>query len=105
MMGNVSHCIQSLLHKLRLIVKALEVIAHGLHREEVPELFQDDWDPSFRTGASAILYAICSFNFIITFLVEYNMLSHLSGITFKLQGSTIDILQTFSRVSKTTTNL
>ena len=74
------------------IVKALEVIAHGLHREEVSDLFQDGWDPSFRARASAILNAICSFNFIITFLVAYKMLSHLSKITVKLQGSTIDIL-------------
>ena len=35
-------------------VKALEVIAHGLHREEVSELFQDGWDPSSRVRASAI---------------------------------------------------
>ena len=72
------------------IVKALEVIVHGLHCKEVSELFQDSWDPSSRARASAILNAICSFNFIITFLV-YKMLSHLSGITVKLQGSTIDI--------------
>ena len=65
------------------IVKALEVIAHALHREEVSELFhfQDGWDPSSRARASAILNAICSFSFIITFLVACKMLSHLSGIT------------------------
>ena len=80
------------------IVKTLEVIAHGLHREEVSELFQDGWDPSSRARASAILDAICSFNFIITFLVVYKMLSHLSGITVKLQGSAIDILQAFSEI-------
>ena len=80
------------------VVKALEVIAHGLHREEVSELFQDGWDPSSRASASAILNAICSFNFTITFLVVYRMLSHLSGITVKLQGSTIDILQVFSEI-------
>ena len=80
------------------IVKALEVIAHGLHREEVSELFQDGWDPSSRARASAILNAVCSFNFIITFLVVYKMLTHLSGITVKLQGSTIEVLQAFSEI-------
>ena len=80
------------------IVKALEVIAHDLHHEGVSELFPDGWDPSSRVRASAILNAICSFNFIITFLVVYKMLSHLSGITVKLQGSTIDILQALSKI-------
>ena len=80
------------------IVKVLKVNARGLHREEVSELFQDGWDPSSRARASAILNAICSFNFIITFLVVYKMLSHLSGITVKLQGSTVDILQAFSEI-------
>ena len=36
------------------IVKALEVIAHGLHRKEVSELFQNGWDPSSRARASVI---------------------------------------------------
>ena len=71
---------------------------HGLHREEVSKLFQDGWEPSSRARASAILNAICSFNFIITYLAVYEMLSHLSGITFKLQGSTIDILQAFTEI-------
>ena len=69
-----------------------------LHREEVSELFQDGWYPSSRARASAILNATCSFNFIITFLVVYKMLSHLSGIAVKLQGSTVDILQAFSEI-------
>ena len=81
------------------IVKALEIIAYGLDREEVSELFQDGWDPSSRARASANLNAICSFNFIITFLVVYKMLRHLSEITDKLQGSTIDILQAFSEIA------
>ena len=75
------------------IVKPLEVIAHGLHRAEISKLFQDGWGTSSRARASAILNAICSFNFIITFLVVYKMLSHLSEITIKLQVSTINILQ------------
>ena len=79
-------------------VKALEVIAHGVHGEEFSELFQDSWDPSSRARASAILNAICSFNFVIIFFVVYKMLSHLSGITVKRQGSTIDVLQAFSEV-------
>ena len=86
------------------IVKALDVIAHDLHREEVSELFQDGWDPSSRARASAILNAICSFNFIITFLVVYKMLSHLSGITVKLQGSTTDIRQAFSEIESVKDN-
>ena len=83
------------------ILKALEVIVHGLHRKDVSKLFQD---PSSRARASAILNVICSFNFIITFLVVYKMLSHLSGITVKLQGSTIDIVQAFSEIESITDN-
>ena len=89
------------------IVKALGVIAHCLHREEVSELFQDGWDLSSRARASAIYNAICSFNFIITFLVVYKMLSHLrlSGITVKLQESSVHILQAFSEIESIKDNL
>ena len=44
------------------IVKTLEAIAYDLHKDEIPEIFKDYWDPSSKARASSILNAICTFN-------------------------------------------
>ena len=33
------------------IVKALEVIAYDLHKDETSDIFKDDWNPSSKTRA------------------------------------------------------
>ena len=52
-----------------------------------------DWSTQTKSDAQQILAGITSFDFIITFLTVYQHLSHLSGLTVKLQGSSVDILQ------------
>ena len=69
-----------------------------LYKDEISDIFKNDWDPSSKARTSSILNAICTFNFLISFLCVYKMLSHLSGITIKLQGSTIDNLQAFDEI-------
>ncbi|XP_072174513.1 52 kDa repressor of the inhibitor of the protein kinase-like [Diadema setosum] len=82
------------------IVKTLEVIAYSLHQDSIPTEFTSGWDTDSKAKASSLLRALCSFDFIVTFLVVYKMLSHLSGITVKLQGKSRDILQAFSDVEE-----
>ena len=47
-----------------------------------------------------MLHAVTAFEFIIGFLIIYQYLSHLAGISAKLQNTTLDILQAFQEVDK-----
>ena len=91
-----SHFYQSFIY----IVAALEVIVYG--HSDVTELEQSassSWDSSSKSDAQSLLHSITSFDFIITFLTTYHMLSHLSAITTKLQRSSLDILEAYAMVT------
>ena len=61
---------------------ALEAISLGLHREDLSSNFSDaSWDADSKTNANSILHEVTNFEFIIVFLVIYQYLSHLAGIT------------------------
>ena len=62
------------------IVKALELIGHGIHSKE----FAIGWDSKARSNASCLLAGICNFEFIITFLTAYQFLFHLTDIIVRL---------------------
>ena len=82
------------------IVKSFEVIAYDLHRNEYQDgKYATNWDNKSKQEASSLLAAITSFDFIITFLTVYRMLSQLEGITVKLQSKAIDILEANEMVS------
>ena len=81
------------------IVKALELIGHGMHCEEFEE-FAIGWNSKARSDASCLLAGICNFEFIITFLTAYQFLSHLSRITVKLQSGTAGIIDAFMEVEE-----
>ena len=74
------------------IVEALEMIGQGQHIEEHGTLFSD-WDADNRSAAQQILSSITTFEFILVFLLAYQYLSHLSGVTIQLQSSTLDIIE------------
>ena len=82
------------------IVKSLEQIAHGLHQDELDTYKQATWDNKSRQEAGSLLAGITSFDYIITFLTVYQLLSHLQGITVKLQSTTLDIMGAMTMVSK-----
>lgn len=93
-----SHFYQS----FTFIVAALEVIVYG--QSDVTQLDQvpsSSWDSSSKSEAQSLLHRITSFDFIITFLTTYHMLSHLSTITTKLQRSSLDILEAYAMVTFT----
>ena len=66
------------------IVEALEMIGFKHHLAKYGNMY-DDWDSTSRSDAQQILASITSFEFIAGFLTVYQFLSHLSGITVKLQ--------------------
>ena len=82
------------------IVKSLEVIAYGMHREQYSKDFTDTkWDTKSKREACGLLAAITSFDFIISFMTIYQFLSHLEGITVKIQSTSLDILKAYDMVS------
>lgn len=80
------------------IVKALENIGYGLHKDEL-ENQHVIWDSKSKQDAVAILSSLTSFDFLVNFLTVYQLLSHLGGITVKLQNSALDILAAYNMVS------
>ena len=82
------------------IVKSLEVIGLGLHKEEYSNDVTTGWEGKYKAEANGLLGGIKNFGFIITFLTMYQFLSHLAGITVKRQSSSLDIVQAFSMVDE-----
>ena len=61
--------------------------------------YQDaTWDRKSKDDAVALLASLATFDFIVSFLVLYEFLSHLSGVTVKLQGQSIDIIKAYQEV-------
>ena len=74
------------------IISALESIAYGVNGEPCGDDFHDaSWDPKSKGDAASLLTSLTSFNFIIIFLVLYEIPSHLADITIKLQGWTLSL--------------
>ena len=59
-----------------------------------------DWEPAGRNDAQQILASITSFEFIVVFMTMYQYLSHLVGITVKLQKRALDIVETHEMISE-----
>ena len=70
------------------IVQCFEVISMGLHTENLSEHFATaSWDHDTKGTANSLLRGLTDFEFIVVFLIAYQLLSHLSGITVKLQSA------------------
>ena len=59
-----------------------------------------DWDPASRSDAQQSLASITKFEFIVVFLSMYQYLSHIAGITVKLQKKTVDIVEAYQMISE-----
>ena len=83
------------------IIAALENISCGANHEMCGDEYQDATRDrkSKDDVAVALLASLATFDFIVSFLVLYEFLSHLSGVTVKLQGQTIDIITAYQEVS------
>jgi len=88
------------------ITEALETIGYKRHLDKYGTT-NADWDTASRSDAQQLLASITNFEFIVVFLTVYQYLSHLVGITVKLQKQALDILEAcneiveISRVYKT----
>lgn len=81
--GAYMHLYQSHMY----IVAVLECISYSVNEKRCGDSFKGaKWDDKSKTDASSLLASITSIEFIVSFLVVYQFLSHLSGVTVKLQG-------------------
>ena len=76
------------------MVKTLEIIVHGLHHDcgYNPDLLIGTWYTDSKSRASSLLENLTKFDFILTFLTVYNFLSHMDGISQKMQATTNDVI-------------
>ena len=81
------------------ITEALELIGYKRHLDRYGNTYAD-WDTTSRSDAQQSLAAITNFEFIVVFLTTYQHLSHLAGITVKLQKSVLDIIETYEQITK-----
>jgi len=81
------------------ILETLDIIISGSYAESdsQPDICTE-WDAKTKTEATSLMHAITSFEFIVTFMTCYHLLSHLSGVVVKLQSTTLDILQAYCMV-------
>ena len=100
-MGRAPHGIHSLLLPYYpYVIAALENISCGANHEMCGDEYQDAtrYRKSKDDDAVALLASLATFDFIVSFLVLYEFLSHLSGVTVKLQGQSIDIIKAYQEV-------
>ena len=82
------------------IVEALEVIGYHMHLSDFGALY-GDWDCANRSEAQQILANITALDFIVVFLLMYQYLSHMAGITVKPQAKAVDIIEAHSMIAST----
>ena len=74
----------------------IENISCGANREMCGDEYHDaTWDRKSKDDAVALLASLATFDFVVSFLVLYEFLSHLPGVTVKLQGQSIDIIKAY----------
>ena len=81
------------------VVEALEMIAFRFQLEKCGTTYAD-WDYAGRNEAQQILASVTSFHFVVVFATTYQYLSHLSGITVKLQSKAVDIVKAHNMISE-----
>ena len=81
------------------IAEALEMIGFKRHLDKYGDMYAD-WDPANRNEAQQILASITSFEFIVVFMAVYQYLSHLAGITVKLQRAALDIVEAHGMITE-----
>ena len=81
------------------VVEALEMIAFRYHLLKYRATYAD-WDYAVRNEAQQILTSVTSFQFAVVFVTIYRYLSHLPGITVKLQSKAVDIVEAHNMISE-----
>ena len=69
----------------------ISLLALGLYTDTYDEVFKTAvWDSKSKTDVSGLL---TNLTFIVQFLIAYQVLHHLKGITEKLQSSSLDFIE------------
>ena len=101
MLGRRHSAYQHFYQCYTFIIKSLEMISLGLYCNELSQNFVNAfWDTQSKSKATSLLHSIIDFEFIVVFMIAYQFLSHLSGMTIKLQSSTIDIIEAYDQVNE-----
>ena len=85
---------------LPFIVETFEVI-NGTHTEldEFEEIYIKGWDAKSKVEATQFLNSLTKFEFVIGMIALYRLLHPVAGITQKLQGRTIDVIDAYQNVN------
>ena len=85
---------------LPFIVEAFEVI-NGTHTEldEFEETYIKRWDAKSKVEATQFLNSLTKLEFVIGMVASYRLLHRVAGITQKLQGCTIDVIDAYQNVN------
>ncbi|XP_068697378.1 52 kDa repressor of the inhibitor of the protein kinase-like [Montipora foliosa] len=98
-MGRAPHGTHSFYQVYPYVIAALENISCGANHKMCGNEYQDaTWARKSKDEAVALLASLATFDFIVSFIVLYEFLSHLSGVTVKLQGQSIDIIKAYQEV-------
>ena len=81
------------------ITESLELIGYQQHLDKYGSVF-GNWDASSCNDAKQTLTSITTFEFITVFLTIYQYLSHLAGITVKLQKRALDIVEAHEQIEE-----
>ena len=95
------HAYQHFYQCYKFLVMTLEFIALGLHQNDAGDSFTGaSWSADSKRDANSLLHGITAFEFLVVCVTVYHTLSHLSGITVKLQSSTLDIVEAYHQIDE-----
>jgi len=88
------------------IVKTFEIIGYGLATDEFDPnneidtdiLIFDEWDHKAKSVCKSLLNSITDFQFIVTFFINKQYLSHLASPTILLQGRAMDVINAYKTI-------
>ena len=85
----------------KFLVTALEVIGLGLHTNTLStDICDASWDSDSKNKSTSLLHAVTDFGFIAAFLILYQFLSHMAGITITSQGRMMDIVDAYNQIDR-----
>ena len=85
---------------LPFIVETFEVInCSHTELDEFEEIYIKGWDAKSKVEATQFLNSLTKFEFVIGMIALYRLLHPVAGITQKLQGRTIDVIDAYQNVN------
>ena len=91
---------------MHYIVEALEVM-NGTHADinQLDETYSKGWSAKDKQETSSYLHVLSNFNFIIGLISLYRLMHPFTGITKRLQGRSIDVVEAFNEVESVVNDL